>query len=125
MRRMFVVMMRMFRFMGIVFVRVAVVVLMAVLMRMPAFMVMHVGMFVHAVVVTMRVRMFVRVGAGFGVVVGNLGSGSWILVRKNVYFRCGNTAAAHFAHLETRAHVQRRSRVGKRVEGDTRIHKGA
>ena len=44
---------------------------------------------------------------------------------QHIHLGSSDSAAAHFAHLETRAHVQRRSRLDKRVEGDTRIHKGA
>ena len=105
---MLVRMVRMFGFMGVVLV--SVIMHMVVIVQMFVFMGMRVGMFVHAVAMIVRMRMFMRVGVVIvivraGVVVGNLGSNSGIFFRKNVYFRCGNAAAAYFAHLKARADV--------------------
>lgn len=44
---------------------------------------------------------------------------------QHIHLGSSDSASAHLAHLETCTHVQRRSRVDKRVEGDTRIDKGA
>ena len=111
MRRMLMGMRCLLRFMGMVLVRV----------------VMLMGMFVPTVAVTvlmgvlMRMR-FMSVVLMRIVVVLMLGSRSGILVRKNVYFRGRNTAAAHLAYLQPCANVQGRSRVGQHLQRDARIH---
>ena len=43
----------------------------------------------------------------------------------DVYFGCGQSSAAHLAHLQMRAHVQHRSGFCKGVKGNARVDKGA
>lgn len=45
--------------------------------------------------------------------------------RQHIHFGSSNAAAAHFPHLEMRAYVQRRSRLGQCVERNSGIDKGA
>ena len=45
--------------------------------------------------------------------------------RDDIHLGCGQAAAAHLAHLQMRAHVQRGCSLRKSVKGDARIHKGA
>ena len=45
--------------------------------------------------------------------------------RNHVHLGCGQAAAAHLAHLQARAHVQRGRRLLKAGEGNARIHQGA
>ena len=47
------------------------------------------------------------------------------LLRDDVNFDRGQSAAAHLAHLQVRAHVQRRSGFLKGVKGNARVDKRA
>jgi hypothetical protein len=51
---------------------------------------------------------------------------SWsLLLGQHVHFHRRQPAAAHFAHLQARAHVQRGRRLGEQVERHARIHQRA
>ena len=45
--------------------------------------------------------------------------------RENVHLDCGKAAAAHLAHLQARAHIQRSGCFLQAGEGNARIHQGA
>ena len=50
----------------------------------------------------------------------------WMTIfRNDVHFGCGQSAPAHLAHLQVRAHVQRCSSFLKGVKGNTRVDEGA
>src|SRR5580658_8222667 len=81
------------------------------LLRVAVFVRMRMGVFVGMIVSVFRsVRVSVMMG---------------IFARHHIDLGSGDSAAAHFAHLEARAYIQRRSRLSQSFKGNACIDKRA
>ena len=108
-----------------VFVRMRMRVLAGDLMSMCVWMLM---------VMRMRMAVRMRIALAVGVFVGMIVSVfrsvrvnvmMGIFARHHIDLGSGDSAAAHFAHLEARAYIQRRSRLSQSFKGNACIDKRA